>query len=104
MGKAETEIQNEIRLGVSDIAVIFRINTGLLYSKTGVPVRTGTPNGFSDLFGVRKSDGRAVFVEVKTAKGVRSKEQENFIEQMRRNGALAGFARSVEEARQIILD
>ena len=103
MGARETEIQNAIRLGVSDIAVIFRINTGLLYSKTGVPVRTGTP-GYPDLSGYRKSDGKAVFIEVKTERGVRSKEQENFIRVAQSHGCLAGFARSVEEARQIILD
>jgi hypothetical protein len=104
MGKAETEIQNSIRMGVSDIAIIFRINTGMFCNKQGTPIKTGTPNGFSDLFGVRRSDGKAIFIEVKTSKGVKSKNQENFIEQMRSSGACSGFARSIEEARKIILD
>jgi hypothetical protein len=104
MGKQETEIQNSIRMGVSDIAIMFRINTGLFYNKQGTPIKTGTPNGFSDLFGVRRSDGRAIFIEVKTAKGIKSQKQENFIRQMKLNGACSGFAKSVDDARKIILD
>ena len=65
---------------------------------------TGLPKGFSDLFGFRISDGRAFFIEVKSPTGRVRPEQQNFIERMRSNGALAGIARSVEEARKIILE
>ena len=65
---------------------------------------TGLPKGFSDLFGFRIPDGRAFFIEVKAPTGRVRPEQQNFIEQMRSNGALAGVARSVEEARKIIME
>ncbi len=99
----EHKIQNEIRAGVSDIAIIFRANVGKGYTADGRYFDTGLPKGFSDLFGFRKSDGKAVFIEVKSAVGRPSKEQKNFIEKMGEHGALAGIARSVDDARKIIL-
>ena len=98
----EKDIQNEIRLALNDYAVVFRINVGTFMSETGQFVSTGVPRGFSDLFGVRKSDGRAVFIEVKNEKGRTSKYQDNFLKQMRKAGAIAGVARSAEEAIRII--
>ena len=50
----ERIIQNEIRENVKDIAVIFRMNVGLLKGRSGKFVATGVPKGFSDLFGFRK--------------------------------------------------
>lgn len=63
---------------------------------------SGVPPGFSDLFGVRKSDGKAVFIEVKTPKGRVSKKQKNFLEQMQKAGAIAGVCRSAEEAVNLV--
>ena len=99
----EHDIQNSIRAGVADIALIFRANVGSGITYDGRHFDTGLPKGFSDLFGFRISDGRAFFIEVKSPTGEVRPEQQNFIEQMRSNGALAGIARSVEEARRIIL-
>lgn len=99
----EHEIQNSIRNETADIAMLFRANVGQGFTKDGRFFSTGLPKGFSDLFGFRLSDGRAVFIEVKSPTGKVRPEQQNFIEQMRSNGALAGIARSVEEARRIIL-
>jgi hypothetical protein len=62
----------------------------------------GLPQGFSDLCGVRKSDGRAVFIEVKTASGRASEKQKQFLAKMREYGAIAGIARSEEEANKLI--
>lgn len=100
----EHEIQNSIRNETADIAMLFRANVGQGFTKDGRFFSTGLPKGFSDLFGFRLSDGRAVFIEVKSPTGKVRPEQRNFIEQMRSNGALAGIARSVEEARKIILE
>ena len=115
----EQTIQNEIRLHASSnrLAVLFRANvgegwTGNLEDITRNPdgsitirnprrLKTGLPKGFSDLFGVT-SGGRAVFIEVKSRTGRVSAEQEHFLEQMASMGALAGVARSVEEAERII--
>lgn len=94
----EHRIQNEIRAAVAPYCVIFRVNVASAYTKDGRFITTGVPAGFSDLFGVRISDGRAVFIEVKTPSGRSTKEQKNFISKMRSCGAIAGVCRSAEEA------
>ncbi|MBU5439476.1 VRR-NUC domain-containing protein [Tissierella sp. MSJ-40] len=98
----EKDVQNEIRLALNPYAVVFRINVGTFMSETGRMVSTGVPKGFSDLFGVRKSDGKAFFIEVKNEKGRTSKYQDNFLKQMKKHGAIVGVARSGEEAIRII--
>ena len=100
----EHDIQNLIRAETADIAVIFRANVGKGITYDGRYFDTGLPKGFSDLFGFRKSDGRAVFIEVKSPTGRLRPEQENFIRKMQIYGALAGVARSVEDARRIIME
>ena len=98
----EHRIQNEIRLALANTCVIFRINVGKGYTPDGRYFDTGVPKGFSDLFGVRISDGRAVFIEVKTPRGRPTDQQKNFLETMRKNGAIAGVCRSPEEAVQLV--
>lgn len=99
----ETDLQNRIRVGISDIAVTHRINVGTF--KVGKRyVSTGVRPGFSDLFGHRKSDGKAFYLEIKTDKGVVSENQEKFIAAMQKTGAIAGVCRSVAEARQLLDD
>lgn len=98
----EHKIQNEIRLAVAPHCDIFRINVGQGYTKDGRYFSTGVPQGFSDLFGVRKSDGKAVFIEVKTSKGRATEKQYNFIQMMKLNGAIAGICRSAEEAVKLV--
>ncbi len=98
----EHKIQNEIRLAVAPYCDIFRINVGQGYTKDGRYFSTGVPQGFSDLFGVRKSDGKAVFIEVKTPKGRATEKQYNFIQMMKLNGAIAGICRSAEEAVKLV--
>lgn len=98
----EHRIQNEIRLALADYGVIFRANVGTGCTKDGRYFSTGLPKGFSDLFGVRCPDGKAVFIEVKTPKGRPSAEQKNFLEAMRKTGAIAGICRSVGEAINLI--
>ena len=100
----EHRIQNDIRVNTGDIAVLFRANVGSGVTYDGRHFDTGLPKGFSDLFGFRQSDGRAVFIEVKAPSGRVRAEQVKFIEKMREYGALAGVARSVEDARNIILE
>lgn len=94
----EHKIQNEIRLALVDTCVIFRANVFAGRTIDGRYITSGVPKGFADLFGFRKSDGKAVFIEVKTSKGRPSAEQVKFLETMRNNGAVAGICRSVEEA------
>jgi hypothetical protein len=75
------------------------------------PLRAGLCPGSSDLIGWRtvtvtpEMVGRriAVFaaVEVKSARGRISAEQQQFLEVVRSAGGIAGVARSVEEARRL---
>ena len=98
----EIDIQNTIRNGINDIAVIFRINVGSFKVGDRI-ISTGVPKGFPDLFGFRRTDGKAIFLEVKTPKGKLRKEQEVFKEALSKQNVIYGVARSLEEAREIIL-
>ena len=98
----EHKIMNEIRLGVADECVTFRANVGKVKTPDGRYFDTGLPVGFSDLFGVRKSDGKAVFIEVKTSKGRVSEKQQNFINAMKENNAVAGVCRNIDDAKKLI--
>ncbi len=98
----EHSIQDQIRLALSPYAVIFRQNVGSGYTFDGRYFNTGTPKGFSDLFGFRKSDGKAIFIEVKNESGKLSKEQRNFLLTMKNYGAIAGVCRSSADALRLI--
>lgn len=98
----EHDIQNAIRLALSEKCVIFRTNVISGFMRDGRYVSTGVPKGYPDLNGHRKSDGRAVYIEVKTDSGEASKSQEHFIEQMRATGAIAGIVHNVREALELI--
>lgn len=121
----EQEIQNKIRLAISKLGVYFRANVGTgwrgrTYTKRGntltitdpVPLSTGLPKGFSDLFGATiveitpemVGDKLAIFtlIEVKTPTGRVSKEQQNFLNVMKEAGAICGVARSEADAIKII--
>lgn len=98
----EHAIQNKIRIALSDTCIIFRINVGTGYTHDGRYFTTGVPPGFSDLFGFRKSDGKAIFIEVKTQKGKPTQKQRNFIQQMQLSGAIADICRSDQDALNLI--
>lgn len=101
--KEETSIQNQIRICLSQNGcIVHRINVGLFYTKDGRPIRTGVPTGFSDLFGHVIESGKAFYIETKTPIGKASKEQKQFIKAMKESGAIVGFARSTEQALNII--
>ena len=109
MGRAENNLSNQIRVACSDIAVLFRIPAGQYYAgkwNDGIivnprPVRVAV-TGYSDLSGYRRSDGRAIFIEVKTKKGIVSDEQKHFINTAKQSGCLAGIARNIKDAKEII--
>ena len=81
--------------------VVFRANNGLFFTKDGRPVRSGLPNGFSDLFGF-STDMRPFFFEIKTATGAVRPEQELFLAAMRSRGAVAGVVRSLDDALNLL--
>ena len=111
----ESEIQARIRLAAAPYALLLRTNAGEFWQGQRVysqefhqPVLInlkkveGMPKGFSDLCGCRKSDGRFVAIECKTATGRIRPEQVNFLDTMRQNHAIAGIARCEEDALKII--
>lgn len=95
-------IQNRIRAALSPYAVTFRANVWKGLTAEGKWFDSGLPVGFSDLFGFRRSDGRIFFIEVKSPTGRASKAQLNFLEQMIKNGAIAGVCRSPTDALKLI--
>lgn len=110
----EQDIQNLIRLELSESteAKIFRNNTGSL-KQGNRTVHFGLCRGSSDLIGwtptviTPEMVGQTVAVftaiEVKTPKGRATKEQKNFIDQVKNAGGIAGIARSAEDAKNIII-
>ena len=122
MVKSEHDIQNEIRLSLSEHGYYTeRINVGSGYLiDKGLMERikrlcpalrtdldkvpyfsTGAVKGRSDLSAIK--DGKIAFVEVKAEHGRPTAEQLNFIKQMQtRYGCRAGVARSIEDALEIV--
>lgn len=77
-----------------------RTPTGTVTLHRARPLHAGLCVGSSDLIGWTK-DGLILAVEVKTASGVVSDEQEQFIRIVRQSGGRAGIARSTEDAENI---
>lgn len=98
----ETALMNEIRVTTAKYGICFRANVGKVKTIQGRWFDTGLPTGFCDLFGIRKSDGRIFFIEVKTEKGKVRDSQKKFILKMRDLNAIAGVARTVDEAIELI--
>ena len=74
----------------------FRLNVIGSYTKDGRYVPSSLPRGMSDILFIR--NGRAFFLEVKTASGKASPEQLAFIADMQSIGTVAGVVRSVDDA------
>ena len=115
VANAETDIQQRIRLAVgtrSDLR-LFRNNTGTLPDpRTGRPVQFGLARGSADLIGWRTititpemvGQRIAVFtsIEVKTTTGHLTPAQQAWLCTVRTAGGIAGVARSVRDAEEIL--
>lgn len=123
---SERVIQNSIRNDLAGKVHAFRANVGRAWTgssferlpngdmliKDPRPFDTGLPPGFSDLFGVKKTliteamvgqtVGQFWALEIKDQKGRVSDSQKKFLAAMSAAGALAGVARSVEDARAVL--
>lgn len=74
---------------------------GQFYTKYGSLIHIGV-HGESDIMGHRISDGKALYIEVKLPGEKPREDQEKFLNAMRRTGAIAGCAHSIEEALNIV--
>ena len=115
MANAETELQQRIRLALgtrSDLR-LFRNQVGQLPDpRTGRPVQFGLARGSADLIGWRiititpgmVGSQVAVFtsIEVKTPTGRIRSEQQAWLACVQQCGGIAGVARSIADATQII--
>jgi len=115
MANAETEIQQRIRLalGTTPHLRLFRNQVGQLPDpRTGRPVQFGLARGSSDLIGWRTvtvtpdmvGTRLAVFtsIEVKTSTGRLTPQQHAWLGTVRNAGGIAGVARSVRDAEEIL--
>jgi hypothetical protein len=123
--KSEKQIQHDIHTGLTGNTYLFRNNVGLAYTgdvKTNAngsvtilnarPIKFGLCKGSSDLIGwttvtiTPEMVGRTVAVftaiEVKSATGLASKSQKNFIKRIHDCGGIAGIARSLEDAESVV--
>ena len=100
--KEETIIQNKIIVECSDIAHLYNYTVGKFKTFDDRIISIGI-KGFSDLFGFRNSDNKAIFIETKTPVGKLRPEQKKFLKAMADAGNIVGVARNTEQAREIIL-
>ncbi len=97
----EHNFQNYVRKELSKLGYItFRCNVGKVRTIDNRWFDTGLPKGFSDLIALK--EGKLYFIELKAENGKPSKEQINFINQMRKNGFNAGIARNMDDIFKII--
>ena len=104
----EGDVKNSIMLELSKLGCkVWNRPTGNFYTKNGdkyTPIKINI-RGASDLQGHRP-DGKCFYLEVKKPGHKTNKkhlaEQQNFIDQMKNSGALAGFAESVEDALGVV--
>jgi len=115
VANAETEIQQRIRLalGTNPHLRLFRNQVGQLPDpRTGRPVQFGLARGSADLIGWRTvtitpdmvGTRLAVFtsIEVKTPTGRLTPQQHAWLGTVRSAGGIAGVARSVRDAEEIL--
>ena len=98
----EADVQNQIRLALNPYAVIFRVNSGKVRMADGRYFDTGVPNGFPDLCGFRKSDGKMIFIEVKNEKGKLRDVQKQFLKTVQQYDVIAGVCRTPEQAIRLV--
>ena len=110
---SEQTIQQQIRLQCSrGAARLFRNNTGTLRDANGRPVQFGLAKGSADLIGWTTrtitpdmvGQQVAVFtsIEVKTATGRLRPEQRQWLDAVQSAGGIAGVARSVDDALDLL--
>ena len=97
----ETVLMRKIMVALSRAGhFVLRTNAGVYYDTQGNRVTIGFP-GLSDLVGCT-AEGRFFALEIKMPGEKPRQNQIDFLESMKRYGAIAGWCCSVEEALKII--
>lgn len=101
--RSEHAIQTAIRLelGTYPDLVLWRNHTGVTQGEERIR-RYGLCVGSADLIGVLAPTGRLIALEVKSATGQTTPEQDLFLALVRRMGGFAAVVRSVSDAAQAI--
>ncbi len=99
---SEKALMDAILVAVSKLpeTMIWRNNSGLLYTKRGTPVRASIP-GAPDLICIYK--GRFIGIEVKDGRGKQEKTQKSFERACKKAGGIYILARSIDEAVDCVL-
>lgn len=117
MSRSESDIQKSVMLALSEAGcIVWRVNTGTGWQGTVLhktadqitlgncrPLRAGLVKGGADLIGISPS-GRFLGVEIKTAKGRVSDDQQRFISAVNDAGGVAFVARSADDALRELAD
>ena len=99
---AETPLMHRVMLALSDAGcLIWRNNTGSVKTTDGRFVKFGLCVGSADLIGIAPG-GRFLAVEIKTATGRATTEQQRFINAVLTRGGIAGIVRSPDEALELL--
>lgn len=98
----ETKLQNEIIAALcQNGCMAWNHTVGQFFTKYGGIVHIGN-HGEADIWGHRISDGKALYIEVKLPGEEPRRDQQKFLDAMKRTGAISGCAHSVEEALRIV--
>lgn len=99
----ESKIMHRIAATLSSKGCfVLRTNSGVYFDSQGNRITIGF-KGLSDLVGFRP-DGRFFALEIKTPTGRATEEQMRFLDFCVTHGAIAGIARSEEDALRIVLE
>jgi hypothetical protein len=98
----ETILQVKIMKALKGVPglVLWRNNAGSIDRGGGVMMRFGLTRGASDLIGIYR--GKFIALEVKTAKGKLTTEQNVFLQTVTAHGSIAGVVRSLDDALKIL--
>ena len=95
-GAEHMRLKNLILIKLSQLgAMVWNNPTGVFYTRTGQPVKVGTP-GAADIIGVT-ARGQALAVEVKTGTGRLSPEQKKWRDVFCAHGGIHIEARKIED-------
>ena len=93
---SESQLVYQIMQELGKHGAVFRCNSGSVKLPTGKRFNA-MPRGFADVM-IVLPQGKVAFIECKTDTGKSSPQQERFITKMQDMGAMAGIARSVDDA------